>query len=247
MLLSRDSGAIMRISKLIIAAAAVMMSPAGTSAAKSVHSEYMEAWGERHDRYDGEFKTAEAGLKTAGEQFWAAAAANAPDLRARLDALFAATDDLGYRAGRAEMNQSLLQFIANKPSAQRADLWLQDQMDKMRQAQAAAKGQFDQASAIKIGENGETPQSKLTSMGKAIFAGGALRGQTAELTLINDNLATYYQAKTQQDAERRARWRAALGAFGQSMQAQAQAQAQANRSWTAHCTTVGNSTNCMGM
>lgn len=235
----------MRLSKMIFAAAIVVMSPTGTATAKSVHSEFMEAWSQRHDRYDGEFKTAQAGLKSASEQLWAAAAANAPDLRAKLDALFSATDDLGYRAGRADMNQTLLQFIEKKPSAERAELWLQDQMDKMRQAQAAAKEAFDRASAIKIGENGETEQSKLTSMGKAIFAGGTLRGQTAELTLINDNLATYYQAKTQQDAERRARWRAALGAFGQSMQAQAQA--QANRNWMAHCTTVGNSTNCMGM
>jgi len=233
----------MKISKLVVAAAATLLSPTTIAAAKSVHSEFMTAWTERYTRYDQEYKASQSALKVAGDQFWTAAAANAPDLRSKLDALYAASDDLGYRAGRAEMNQTLLQFIDKKPSAERAELWLQDQMDKLRQAQAATKGQFERAAAMKVGENGATSQTIISSTGTAIFTGGTIRGQVAELALINDNLATYYQAKTQQDAERRARWRAALGAMGQSLQAQA----QANRGWMAHCTTVGNSTNCMGM
>jgi hypothetical protein len=174
--------------------------------------------------------------------FLAAGESNAPDVQAKFNALTAASDDLGYRAGRAQMSQSLLKFMDSKPSAERGELWLQEQINTLGQSAKKARADLDRVNAMKIGDNGTSADSLLNDFGMAIFFGGAVRGQAEELSLINENLRAYYRVKNQQDAERRAVWSDALRNIGQSFQDQS----RANTGWTALCTTFGRTTNCPG-
>lgn len=228
----------------LVVATALSLTPCPQAVAKSVQHEFTEAWNQRLARYSQEVETAKSALPTAMAAFRAAAASNAPDLPAKLNALLAASDNLGYRAGRAQMSQTFLQFMAGKPSAERGELWLQEQMDILVQSDKQSRAEFDRVKALKVGENGTTADSLLSSSGAAVFTGGTVRGQVEELSLINENLRTYYRAKGQQDARRRAAWSEALKNIGQSFQDQSRA--NLNTGWSAHCSTFGSTTNCTG-
>jgi hypothetical protein len=226
----------------LVVATALSLTPCPQAVAKSVQHEFTEAWNQRLARYSQEFETARSALPAAMAAFLTADESNAPDLQAKFNALMAASDDLGYRAGRAQMSQSLLKFMDSKPSAERGDLWLQEQVDILGQSGKKARADLDRVKAMKVGENGATADSLLNSLGMAVFFGGAVRGQAEELSLINENLRTYYRVKSQQDAKRRAIWSDALRNIAQSFQDQS----RANTGWTAHCTTFGGTTNCSG-
>ena len=157
----------------LVVATALSLTPCPQAVAKSVQHEFTEAWNQRLARYSQEFETARSALPAAMAAFLTADGSNAPDAQAKFNALMAASDDLGYRAGRAQMSQSLLKFMDSKPSAERGDLWLQEQVDILGQSGKKARADLDRVKAMKVGENGATADSLLNSLGMAVFFGGA--------------------------------------------------------------------------
>jgi len=154
---------------------------------------------------------------------------------------FKSTDEVGYLAGRSQLSSDLIAFMKKKPSAERAELWLQEQIHRLTDEQNVLQVDVDNLGKMKVGENGVTSEALFKANGMIVFKQGTLRGQIEELILMNDNLGSYYRAKGQQDADRRQKWAAILGSIGQSLQQQS----TVNQSRMINCTTTGNTTNCM--
>lgn len=229
------------ITKITILAALVTAMPMQPLLARSVHTEFVEAWQERLKRYELSSEKAGEQLKSRAQDFFGSSDTDETVLQAKLAAVFDATDEVGVLAGRSQLSSDLITLMKKKPSAERAEFWIQEQVHRLTDEDKSLKTEFDALSRMKIGENGVTSQSLFKANGMAVFKLGTLRGQIEELALVNDNLASYYQAKNQQDADRRQKWKAILGSIGNSLQQQS----TYNRSRMINCTTVGNSTNCM--
>lgn len=227
--------------KLAVVATLMVTAPSQELAARSVHSEFVEAWQERLKRYELSSDNAGEKLKSRAQEFFNSEGVDDSILQTRLAAVFDATDEVGVLSGRSQLSSDLIALMKKKPSAERAELWIQEQVHRLTEEDKSIKTEFDALSKMKVGENGVTSESLFKANGMAIFKLGALRGQIEELALLNDNLASYYQAKNQQDADRRQKWKAILGSIGNSLQQQS----NYNRSRMINCTTVGNSTNCM--
>ncbi|HMU20650.1 MAG TPA: hypothetical protein PKC48_00090 [Sphingorhabdus sp.] len=231
----------LKIAKPVIALGLLLANPVYVAQAKSVHSEFVEAWQERLKRYEASSVLAGQQLQSDAHLFFNTPAPDEATTIAKLEAVFKSTDEVGYLAGRSQLSSDLIAFMKKKPSAERAELWLQEQIHRLTDEERALKVEVDSVGQMKIGDNGVTTESLFKANGMAVFKQGALRGQIEELALMNDNLGSYYRAKGQQDADRRQKWAAILGSIGQSLQQQS----NDNRSRMVNCTTTGNTTNCM--
>jgi hypothetical protein len=216
-------------------------------AAKSVSKEFGEAWAERSARYGTEVSKAEASLKYAIDQLFKTDPNNQGQLTASLRAVFGATQILGYNSGRVQVIKDVQALMMSKPSAVRAQMWLQDHIQSTQQLADNASNSLTQAQALNVGENGlkfgDVLKARANAIGNAYYA----KGVTDELRSVDQNLSLFYQAKGEEDDRRRAKRAAVLAALGQSMQNMATAsQAQQNRNWTATCTRMGMMTTCSG-
>lgn len=209
--------------------------------AKSVHSEFEEAWTARWTRYGTEQNAEKADLEAAAKDFFSNDSQDPAVGDRKLKALLDATNEFGFATGRLQLLQDALQFMDKKPSAARAELWIQEKINSLGNDQKQATARFEKLKTYQPEEIEKNPQAIIAEMGEAVFWNAIAKGQLEELTLLNDNLAIYYQAKSQQDAEKRAKWRAILGAMGQSLEQ------NSNRGFMMNCNTVGMTTNCMGM
>jgi hypothetical protein len=229
----------MRSRILCALALSLVVVPASVATAKSVSKEFQEAWADREQRYAARSKEAEAQLPAALAEL--NSSANDPvTTKDRLDRLLRVTFDLGYNSARGQVVGDTKAFVEKKPSAERAQLWLQDQADQLRER---ARSADEKAAVVKNrtpGGDGDTTQSRLKNLGMAVFEAATVKGMADELTLIDQNLAIYYPAKNVEDQRRRQARAAALGAIGQAMQA------SASQDWMATCMRAGQTMSCMG-
>lgn len=225
--------------RLLAAFAAMAFLTAPAVEAKSVSKEFQEAWADREHRYAARADEAKAQLPIAMASL-NSADNDAASTKARLDKLLKVTFDLGYNSARAQVVTDTKAFIDKKPSAERAQLWLQDQADQLRERAQSADEKAAVLKTQKLGQNGATTQSMLKNIGMAIFEAATVKGLADELGLIDQNLAIYYPAKNAEDQRRRQARAAALGAIGQAMQA------SANQGWAATCTRADQTMSCMG-
>jgi len=229
----------MRSKILCALALSLVVVPVSGATAKSVSKEFQEAWTEREQRYAARYREAEDQLPAA------LAALNDPNAdpattKDRLDRALRTTFDLGYNSARTQVVTETKAFVEKKPSAERAQLWLQEQADQLRERARSA----DEKAAVVKNQTPENDsaslQARLKNLGMAVFEAATVKGMADELTLIDQNLAIYYPAKNAEDQRRRQARAAVLGAIGQAMQA------SANQGWMATCTRAGPTTTCMG-
>lgn len=225
--------------RLLAAFAAMAFLTAPAVEAKSVSKEFQEAWADREHRYAARADEAKAQLPIAMASL-NSADNDAASTKARLDQLLKVTFGLGYNSARAQVVTDTKAFIDKKPSAERAQLWLQDQADQLRERARSADEKAAVLKTQKLGQNGATTQSMLKNIGMAVFEAATVKGLADELGLIDQNLAIYYPAKNAEDQRRRQARAAVLGAIGQAMQT------SANQGWMATCTRAGPTTTCMG-
>jgi hypothetical protein len=158
-----------------------------------VSKEFPEAWTDREQRYAARYREAEGQLPAA------LAALNDPNAdpattKDRLDRALRTTFDLGYNSARTQVVTETKAFVEKKPSAERAQLWLQEQADQLRERARSA----DEKAAIVKNQTSQddstTLQARLKNLGMAVFEAATVKGMADELTLIDQNLAIYYPA-----------------------------------------------------
>lgn len=237
--------------KLIISLAALLalnVAQPSIAVAKSVSQEFSEAWAERQGRYASEVQASQDATKAAVESLLKADLSNQEDFTARLTAFYVSSKNLGLNAGRLETLRKTRDFMAGKPTMIRTQLWLQEQVDRLRSDAVRSEAKMSEARSLKAGENGLTGLDVIKKSGEAFFVSGLMQGQAEELRSVDQNLATYFRAKGEQDARRRAGRAAALQALGQAFQNSANAyqNSTVNQGWSATCTRMGSFTHCSG-
>lgn len=189
----------------IIVAASLLISGAPT-AAKSIHAEFSEAWAERDDAYAKDFV---AQLETANQavsEYRSAVEQGRPDDEQA--AIFKAAMSKVHTASKARGRGLLLiefrEFIAEKPSAARTELWMQEQVAQMQREEKALADLQREIESLPDNTEGVKIVAAMQSW---IEAHGSLSGKLEEIQLIDANLRSYFAGR----GEEKSRSRSLLG------------------------------------
>lgn len=222
--------------------------PIQLAEARSVQDDYQEAWAGRLARYQAEADTGKSAVEAANAKL-GTLAENDPATSQTVTALFDGVEQWGFAVGRKTALGELQKFMATKPSSQRAELWMQDQSDMIRQFADKTGADAKAIGAMKIGEGGVTVESAFIAYREFRYRLGATRGLLSELELVDKNIASFFQAKSEQDERRRAKRAAFFGAIGEALQENERNNAAmlgGSSPWMATCSQWGNRTECRG-
>lgn len=163
------------------------------------------------------------------------------NVKARFDAAMDAVHAASLSKGRGELVNEYWAILDDKPSAMESELWLQSEASEIE----TDYRRLDQlASALKVAEASEDVEAVVRASQEWVTLHGELVGRVAELDLLSSNLASYYQAKGERDARRKAALSAFLGSMGRSLASQRAQFAPAPPNLTIHCKEYFSGTQC---
>ncbi|MEQ5787704.1 hypothetical protein J3454_07360 [Erythrobacter sp. NFXS35] len=199
--------------------AAALLAAGSPADAKSVHKEFSEAWSQRDDAYAEEFTGLLEEANAAVSAYRAAVVENQPPERQA--ALFRTAMDKAHAASAARGRGMLLiefrEFMADKPSAARTEVWTQE---------IAAKLQRDEAALDRLQKNieampeGTSDDEFAGAMQNWIEAHGNFQGEVGEILLIDANLRSYFAGRGEEKARSRSALAGILGGLAAGLQQQ---------------------------
>lgn len=139
--------------------------------------------------------------------------------------------------GRGAFLYEFREHMKTKPSAAVSEAWMQERVSALKTLSIAADDYEAQVRAMQPGKN-VSFVDWVGALEKLVMMRGDLNGRVQEMTLVDQNLDSYYAAKRQADARRRD----FLRAFGQALATQQ----RSVQNWSAFCTTNGRNTTCLG-
>lgn len=204
-------------------------------AAKPIQQEFSQAWTDRAARYGDQQKALNQRVEISLKALHEASEAKSPEVKAKTDQFLAALQDGAYMHGRISLLKVFQSHMAKKPSAAATELWIQEQTDSLR-VQAEALDKLGER--LGADNSNEGMKAKMS----ALAASAEFMGTLAELSLIDQNLSTYFKAKSAQDEGRRRARAAFFGAMAAAFQN------NRDSSWSATCVNspLGFSTTCAG-
>lgn len=179
---------------LVVIVTASLLAAGAPAAAKSVYKEFSEAWAARDESYSKDFVTQLEAANKAVAEFRAAVAEGRPD--AEQTAAFKVAMDKAHSASKARGRGLLLvefrEFMADKPSAARVEMWVQEKVALMQRDESALAALQREIEGFPENTDGwkvvETTQ-------KWVEAHGDLSGRLDEIQLIDANLRSYFVAR----------------------------------------------------
>lgn len=203
--------------------------------AKPVQQEFAQAWTDRAARYDEQQKALNQRVEASLQELHEASQAKSPGAKQKTDQFLAALQDGAYMHGRIGLLKELQAHMARKPSAAATELWVQEQTDALRM-QADALDKLGER--LGADESSEGVKAKMS----ALASSAEFFGRLAELSLVDQNLNTFFKAKTARDESRRRARAAFFGALATAFQN------NSGSTWTATCVNspLGFSTTCTG-
>lgn len=216
---------------------------AAPASASSTFDDFATAWSERDARYVEKHAALDKEARAATAAFLDNADPASAESTARLEKMIAAIKAASYVDGRGMILRDLRIHMAKKPTAARTDLWMQEKADSVRTQSSDLDGKFADLKRRSAAGQGET-DSYFTDTIAALIMAATLQGQVEELTLVDANLGSYFQAKGQEDASRRQARARIFGAIGAALSSYS---APENSLWSATCTTAYGTTRCTGM
>ena len=236
---------------LVLAALAlqpVMITPVR---AENLKVEFNTAWASRETLYVSQIQETEAHQAAAIKAFGAAAQASAPDTGAKMQAMFDAISEYGVAKGRKAALGDFRAFFASNPSAAATEIWLQGQTSELQRMVTKGNAQAEAVKLLKPGQGGITPQDYLERGMQSVGYNSLVRGAIEETQLVDQNLGTYFRAKTADDVDRRRRRATIFGILAAGLGGAARAATPPPPQFpqspqTIRCTTYFNSTVCSG-
>ena len=226
----------MRRLVLLLAVALAFALAEGVASAKSVQQEFSQAWTERGERYEAEQLRLNARADEAWKALDEAMKSNTPDVKDRTGQFITALQDGAYNYGRAMLLDAFKEHLAKKPSAAATELWMQERVDALR-TQAEALDRAGERLA-----NDDSPGAFKAKF-SALATSAKFFGTVAELKLLDENLGSYFKAKSVQDDGRR---RARAAFFGALAGAARAYDTQPSFPRTTTCQSSGNAVTCTG-
>lgn len=230
----------MRFLWYLMALALALAAPVAV-AASSVFDDFTAAWSERDARYVEQHASLDKEAREATATFFAAADPSSPESAARLERMILAIKAASYVDGRGRVLRDLRIHMAKKPTEARAELWMQEKADSTRALATEVDAKF--ADLKRRSASGDQSDSFFTDSVTALVMAASLHGQIVELTLVDQNLGSYFRVKGQEEASRRESRARIFSAIGAALSTYSAPQ---NSPWTATCTTSYGTTRCSG-
>jgi hypothetical protein len=173
--------------------------------------DFQQLWSSRAAGFIQDRADRDASVKVLDAKIAAFATMPSPTATTDKTAYLLARHEAAAVTARAALLDELRTFMKKKPSAAVATAWLQGKIDRLR----ALQEQVNLETAPLAGDAAKTMPEKdyFRAAEQVAMKRGTLEAQTAELILINDNLAVLYAAKTEADE----RGREAFAAFGRAL------------------------------
>ena len=168
-----------------------------------------------------------------------------------MQAMFDAISEYGIAKGRKAALGDFRAFFASNPSAAATEIWLQGQTSELQRMVTKGNAQAEAVKLLKPGQGGITPQDYLERGMQSVGYNSLVRGAIEETQLLDQNLGTYFRAKTADDGDRRRRRATMFGILAAGLGGAARAAAPPSPQFpqppqTIRCTTYFNSTVCSG-
>lgn len=199
--------------KLFAIALAVFASTPSEAGPRDDMIQHLEerAWS-YHGAYEAEVETAN---RLIGEFRAAIFAQESADIvKAKFNLAMDAVHAASRAKGRGELVNAYWSILDDKPSALESDLWLQGQASNVEENYR----QLDRlAAALKAAQESADLERIVGASQDWVSYHGELTGRVDELGLLQANIASYYRAKDERDARRRAAFSAFLGSLGKQL------------------------------
>lgn len=220
---------------------ALFLAISGPAVGRSVRDEFEPLWASRLSQYQAEHVAASQRVKDAAQPPSDSDPTRADAHYANLLQALVANGEV---KGREQVVSDLIAHMRKKPSAELSEAWIQGLADRVKRDRDDFNSRNDtlkKQGAAKLISPKEYFEDTFTLAATA----GIIRGRAAELALIDQNLRSFYQAKGEQDEQRRRARAAFFGALAGSF---GSTPAPPSTPWTATCQTsvFGNSTTCRG-
>lgn len=207
--------------------------------AGSTYKEFTAAWAERDARYVQQHAELDKTAREATQAFLANP--KSKDSDEKLGQMLVAIKAAMYMDGRGATLRALRIFMEKKRSAAATELWMQERSDAARTSASSLQVRFATLKSLRDTGKDGTDAYFVDSV-SAISDAATLQGQVEELSLIDQNLGSYFRAQGQEDASRRETRARIFGAIGASLSTYS----QPAPGWSATCNTYGTSTTCHG-
>jgi len=188
-------------------------------ATASVYKDFAKAWEERDQTYRGEREALESRARSSAERAVNALVDSEPTAAEDLVLALSAAWSLSELVGRGQMLYALREHMAAKPSAVMSEIWIQGKADGLRRRQADTD-MIEREMGILEGRDTIGVQQWIAALERLSMMRGAIAGEAAELSLISQNLATYYRARSDEQARSAELWAGVLAALAGAVQGQ---------------------------
>ena len=226
--------------RLVIAILAFVgcLGVAHVAQSKSVQDEFAQAWSARADRYTAQQADLDKLVEATLSALKVSNESNAPDVGARTNQFLAALNDGSYLHGRSAVLAAFRTHIKGKPSAAVTELWIQERFDELKNQATSLDATGDR---LRNDNSPEGIKAKMTALANS----AEFMGNVAEMKLLDENLGTYFKAKSAQDDARRRARAAFFGALAGSARSYG-SQSSPPRTTTCHSQSFGNTITCTG-
>lgn len=193
---------------ILLTMAMSMLVPAMPAYA-SVASDFAKAWEARDKGYRAERPALEARAQTSAARAIEALLSDEPTAGDDLTMALTAAWSLSEIVGRGQTLWALREHMAQKPSAALSEMWLQGKVDELKRRQDEADMISAQMEMLKKRDT-MSVKTWIAALEQLSMMYGSISGASAELTLISQNLGSFYRARSE-ERDRNARiWIAAL-------------------------------------
>lgn len=209
----------------------------GTIVHASTASDFSKIWSERDKTYRAERSSLEETALQKATVLVTAINNNGDVGSSDIISALIAARQLSELYGKGTFLYEFREHMKTKPSVWVSEAWMQEKVSELKTRSIAADDFESQVRAMQPGKN-VSFHDWIRATEKLVMMRGELNGRVQEMTLVDQNLGSFYQAKRQADEKRRD----FLRAFGQALASQQ----NAVQNWSASCTTFGRTTNCTG-
>ena len=218
---------------------------AAATAGANVRKDFQGIWSAREADYSASDQAAASQEHDVTIKFVETFKSNGPTLVPEFQSLMAVSYGHARATARYKLLKEFEAFMATKPSGAGAQAWMQGKIAEVQPAIAPAAAEEARLAKIKLGVDEQAGQW-VQEKARAAQISGMLSGLISELTLIDQNLRSYYAGRgveQQQAAETRRR---ILGGLAAGLAAAAATAPPPPRNFSVMCTQTGPLTNCNG-
>jgi len=187
------------------------------AAVASAYKDFSKVWEQRETTYRGERPGLEARAKSSADAAVKALILNDPNGPQDLGLALAAAWSLSELVGRGQTLWALREHMAGRPSVQLSEAWLQGKIDELQRKEAEADMIAEQMQMLKARDD-VSVQQWIAALEQLSMMRGSISGAAAELTLIQQNLESYYSARAGETIQKRALIGSVLSALAATSQ-----------------------------